>query len=411
MHTQQFIELFPILRGTTVNGKSLVYFDNAATSQRLQAVVDRMNEVNLHSNSNIHRAVHTLSALATKAFEASRDVAANFLDASDRKEIVFTQGTTSAINLVAYSFGEAFVHKGDRIITGEAEHHSNIVPWQLLAQRIGAEIVYLHMGDDGLYDLTELDSLLTPNTKIVAVGHASNVLGVVNPVKEMAYVCHAHNVPILVDGAQGAVHCKVDVQEMDCDFYVFSAHKMYGPTGVGVLYGKKKWLEQMPPFLSGGDMIASVSLEGTSYAPLPYKFEAGTQNFANVAALAPALDLHSKVLNDSELNEEFGHTVKWLCDALTSIDGLTLYGAPGDVPMKFKLPVFSFTVEGVHHEDLAILLDKMGVAVRSGQMCAEPLMNHFGVKGMVRASLLPYNTMQEAEYFIEALKKAIKMLK
>ncbi|MCQ2155143.1 MAG: SufS family cysteine desulfurase [Bacteroidales bacterium] len=411
MRTQQFIELFPILQGTSVNGKPLVYLDNAATSQRPQAVVDRMDEVNLHANANIHRAVHTLSAFATEAYEASRDAAVRFLNAESRQEIVFTQGTTSAINLVAYSFGQAFVHKGDRIIVGEAEHHSNMVPWQLLAQRTGAEVVYLHMGDDGLYDLSELDSLLTHSTKIVALAQASNVLGIVNPIKEMAYVCHAHNVPILVDGAQGVVHCKVDVQEMDCDFYAFSSHKMYGPTGVGVLYGKKKWLEQMPPFLSGGEMVGTVSLEGTSFAPLPQKFEAGTQNFANVAALATALELQSRILNDSELNAEFSQTVKWLCNALTSIDGLTLYGAPGDVPMEFKLPVFSFAVDGVHHEDLAVLLDKMGVAVRSGQMCAEPLMNHFGVTGMVRASLLPYNTMQEAEYFTVALKKAIKMLK
>lgn len=411
MHVQQFRELFPILKGTSINGKPLVYFDNAATSQRPNCVVSRMDEMSFNANANIHRAVHTLSLLATDAFEASRETVRKFMNAGSLQEVVFTSGTTSGINTVAYSYGETFVHQGDEIIVGEAEHHSNLVPWQMLAQRKGARVVYLPVGDDGLYDLSELDTLITPRTRLVCVGQASNVIGVINPVAEMAAVCHSHGVPILVDGAQGAVHCRVDVREMDCDFYAFSAHKLYGPTGVGILYGKKKWLEQLPPVYSGGEMVGTVSLDGTTFAPLPYKFEAGTQNFINVAATASALELQESVLDDVQLNEEFASVKKWLWDALTGIDGLTLYGAQSKMPQEMKLPVFSFVVDGVHHEDLAVLLDKMGIAVRSGLMCAEPLMNHFGVTGMVRASLLPYNTQQEAEYFISCLKKAIGMLK
>lgn len=411
MRTQQFIELFPIFSGTEVNGKPLVYLDNAATAQRPRSVIDLMDEVNSRKNANIHRAVHTLAVEATEAFEASRDAARRFLNAAAREEIIFTSGDTAAINLVAYSFGEAFIKAGDEIIVGEAEHHSNIVPWQMMAQRKGASIVWMRMDDDGLYDLSELESLITPRTRIVCMAHASNVLGVLNPVKEMAAVCHSHNVPVLIDGAQGAVHTKVDVQDIDCDFYTFSAHKLCGPTGVGVLYGKKEFLEKMPPFMGGGEMIESVSLTETTFAPLPGKFEAGTQNIANVAALVPALELMDKVLDDKELNGEFKITVNWLADALKSIEGLTLYGAPDYVPAECRLPVFSFVVDGIHHEDLATLLDRMGVAVRSGQMCAEPLMNHFGVTGMVRASLLPYNTLEQAQYFVESLKRAIKMLK
>lgn len=411
MRTQQFIELFPILGETKVNGRPLVYFDNAATSQRPAAVVDRISHMSLHGNANIHRAVHTLSSIATDAYEEGRDAAREFLNAGSREEVIMTSGTTAAINLLAYSFTERYVHTGDEIIVGEAEHHSNLVPWQLAAQRKGARVVYLPMGDDGLYDLSELDSLISASTKLVCIGHASNVLGIVNPVKEFVSVCHSHGVPVLVDGAQGAAHQIVDVQDMDCDFYAFSAHKLFGPTGVGVLYGKRKYLEEIPPFMSGGEMVGTVSLQYTDFASLPYKFEAGTQNFNAVAALKPALELVRKMQMDMEMQAEMDATKTWLYNALTAIPGLTLYGTAPDVPMECKLPVFSFTVEGVHHEDLAILLDKMGVAVRSGQMCAEPLMNHFGVTGMVRASLMPYNTLHEAEYFVESLEKAIRMLK
>jgi len=408
MNSAQFIELFPIL-GQRIGGRKLVYFDNAATSQRPQSVVDRMNEVNLTANANIHRAVHTLAAKATDAYEASRDAAQKFLNAPSRKEIIFTSGATSAINLVAHSFSERFIGEGDEIIVGEAEHHSNIVPWQQAAKRRKAQVVYLRMDADGLYNIDDLETLITPKTRIVCIAHASNVLGVVNPIAKAAAICHAHGVPILVDGAQGVVHTKVDVQELGCDFYAFSAHKVYGPTGVGVLWGRSELLEKMPPFMCGGEMVGTVSLEGTTFAPLPMKFEAGTQNFANVAALKTALEIADNVLKDNELNNELEAVSEYIADHLERIEGLHLYGA--SLKGRQRFPIFSFTVDGAHHEDLAILLDKMGIAVRSGQMCAEPLMNHFGVTGMLRASLLPYNTMEEAEYFIQSLKKAIEMLR
>lgn len=413
MTVQEFREIFPIL-STEVYGKPLVYFDNAATSQRPESVVRMMDDMNLAHNANIHRAVHKLSADATDAYESARDAAQRFLNAESRQEIIFTSGTTAGINLVAYSFGEAFIGRGDEIIVGEAEHHSNLVPWQQLALRKGATLRFLRLNDKCQYDAENLKSLLNERTKLVCFNHASNVLGILNPVKELVGICHSAGVPVLVDGAQGAVHAKVDVQDLDCDFYTFSAHKTFGPTGVGILYGKKNLLEKMPPFLCGGEMVGTVTLEHTTFAPLPMKFEAGTQNFVNAAALVPALELLSKVLSDNNLSENLEQIKQYLYDELLNIEGLKLYGmagAEGQVPMESKLPVFSFTIDGVHHEDLAILLDKMGVAVRSGQMCAEPVMTKFGVTGMLRASLLQYNTMQEAEYFIKCLKRAVMMLK
>jgi len=395
---------FPIL-----DGRGIVYFDNAATAQRPLSVVEFMSKANLEHNANIHRAVHTLSAEATDAYEAARKAVVDFIGAASREEVVFTSGATAALNTVAYSFGEKFVGEGDEIIVGVAEHHSNLVPWQLLAERKGATVKYLGITPDGRYAPSELDALITPKTKIVCLTHASNVLGVVNPVEELAKIAHRHNVPILIDGSQGIVHKRVNVKALGCDFYAFSAHKLYGPTGVGVLYGKKEWLEKMPPFLSGGEMVGTVTLQGTTFAPLPAKFEAGTQNFINAAAIKPALELAAKILDDRELNEEQERVKKYIMTELDKIEGLRLYGNPGDGAD--KLPVFSFTIDGVHHEDLAILLDKMGVAVRSGQMCAEPLMTLCGTTGMLRASLLPYNTMAEAEKFITSLHRAVKMLK
>lgn len=408
MNTQELRKIFPIL-DSKVYGRKLVYFDNAATSQRPLSVVDMMYDLNLHHNANIHRAVHKLSADATDAYENARDAAKRFIKAQDRRQIIFTSGTTAAINLVAYSFGSAFVDKDSEIIVGEAEHHSNFVPWQQLALKTGANIRYLRIDDKGYYSLDSLKSLLGPKTKLVCVNHASNVLGLLNPVKEIIQICHQAGVPVLVDGAQGAVHCKVDVQDLDCDFYAFSAHKLFGPTGVGVLYGKSELLEQMPPFLCGGEMVGTVSLEKTTFAPLPMKFEAGTQNFVNAAAISPALELLSNILNDKELDAEFEQLKAYFLEKLRQVPGITLYGDTSQADK--KLPIYSFTIEGVHHEDLAILLDKMGVAVRSGQMCAEPLMNHFGVSGMLRASLMQYNTMEEADIFFSALERALEMLK
>ena len=399
--------LFPAL-SRKVYGKDLVYLDNAATSQRPQSVLDKWNEISAHSNANIHRAVHRLADEATQAYEESRDAVKEFLNASHREEILFTSGTTAAINLVAFCFGEAFVKEGDEVIVTEAEHHSNIVPWQMMCQRRKAVLKVLPVDDNGYLLVEKLPELITERTKIMAVTHISNVLGLINPVKEIIAECHSKGVAVLVDGAQGSVHCKIDVQDLDCDFYVFSGHKLYAATGTGVLYGKKSLLDAMPPYMGGGEMVGNVSFAETTYAPLPLKYEAGTQNFASVATLKPAIEL-VKLLSDNELEEYYSGVRDYVLNALLSDKRIKLYGVPRGTN-EDKIALFSFSVEGVHHEDLALILDKMGVAVRSGQMCAEPLMTRMGVTGMLRASFAPYNTMQEAEYFVKCLNKAIAML-
>ena len=399
--------LFPAL-SRKVYGKDLVYFDNAATSQRPQSVIDMWTRISTESNANIHRAVHRLADEATQAYEQARDAVRDFLNAESREEIVFTSGTTAAVNLVAFCFGEAFVKEGDEVVVTEAEHHSNIVPWQMMCRRKGAVLKVLPVDDSGHMMLEKLDGILSDRTRIMAVTHISNVLGLVNPVREIIEKCHSRNIPVLVDGAQGAVHCKVDVRDLDCDFYVFSGHKLYAATGTGVLYGKRKWLDEMPPYMGGGEMVGTVSFDHTTYAPLPMKFEAGTQNFASAATVKPAIELIN-LLNDNELIKKYDIIRDYLLDRLSSDRRISLYGVPRGTNDE-KIPLFSFTVEGVHHEDLALILDKMGIAVRSGQMCAEPLMDRFGVTGMLRVSLAPYNTMEEAEYFMKCLDKAINML-
>ena len=399
--------LFPAL-SRKVYGKDLVYFDNAATSQRSQEVIDVWNRISIESNANIHRAVHRLADEATQAYEASRDAVKEFINAGLREEIVFTSGATAAVNLVAFSFGEAFVKEGDEVIVTEAEHHSNIVPWQMMCQRKGAVLKVLPVDESGHIMVDKLDDLLSEKTRIMAVTQISNVLGIINPVKEIIGKCHSRGVAVLVDGAQGVVHCKVDVQDLDCDFYVFSGHKMYAATGTGVLYGKKKWLEAMPPYMGGGEMVGTVTFAQTTYAPLPMKFEAGTQNFASTATLKPAVEFFN-LLNNNELKQYEASIRDYLLDVLLHDERIRLYGVPRGTNDE-KIPLFSFTVSGVHHEDLALILDKMGIAVRSGQMCAEPLMDRFGVTGMLRVSLAPYNTMEEAEYFVKCLNKAIDML-
>ena len=407
MNVQEIRSLFPAL-SRKVYGKDLVYFDNAATSHRPQSVIDEWNRISSESNANIHRAVHRLADEATQAYEQARDAVKDFLNASAREEIVFTSGTTAAVNLVAFCFGEAYVREGDEVIVTEAEHHSNIVPWQMMCRRKGAVLKVLPVDDSGHLMIEKLGGLLTDRTRIVAVTHISNVLGIINPVKDIIAECHSRGVPVLVDGAQGAVHCRVDVQDMDCDFYVFSGHKLYAATGTGVLYGKKKWLEDMPPYMGGGEMVGTVTFAETTYAPLPMKYEAGTQNFASAATMKSALECIN-LLNDNELIK-YNDTVRdFLLDRLTSDGRIRLYGVPRGTNEE-KIPLFSFSVDGVHHEDLALILDKMGIAVRSGQMCAEPLMDRFGVTGMLRVSLAPYNTMEEAEYFVECLNRAIDML-
>lgn len=398
--------VFPAL-SRKVYGKNLVYFDNAATVQRPQPVIDCWNRMAVDSNANIHRAVHRLAEEATEAYESARDTVKNFINAASREEIIFTSGATASVNLVAFSFGEAFIGEGDEVIVTEAEHHSDIVPWQMLCLRKGAALKVLPVDDSGHLKVEELKSLISPRTKIMAVTHISNVLGLVNPVKEIVAECHAKGVAVLVDGAQGIVHQNVDVQDMDCDFYVFSGHKMFAATGTGVLYGKKKWLDRMPPFMTGGEMVGTVKYTGTTFAPLPMKFEAGTQNFAGAATLTPAVQT-AVSFRSQELRENEDAVKAYLLDKLLNDNRIHLYGVPSCLDE--KIPLFSFSVTGAHHEDLALIMDKMGIALRSGQMCAEPLMDRFGVTGMLRASLVAYNTMEEAEYFIASLDKAIKML-
>lgn len=406
MNVQELRNIFPAL-SRTVYGKPLVYFDNAATAQRPQSVIDKWTQLTVGANANIHRAVHKLAADATDEYESTRDAVREYLNAASREEIVFTSGTTGSINLVAFSFGETFVGEGDEIIVSEAEHHSDIVPWQMLCYRKGAVLKVLHVDDEGHLSLDELKALLSPRTKILAVTQISNVLGIVNPIKEIVRICHSAGCPVLIDGAQGIVHQGIDVQDVDCDFYAFSGHKLYAATGTGVLYGKREWLEKMVPYQGGGEMIATVRFSGTTYAPLPEKFEAGTQNINSTPTLKPAIAV-AKLMSDSELVAYQDSVAEYLLQALTSNPRVRLYGVPRGT--EAKIPLFSFSVEGAHHEDLALILDKMGVAVRSGQMCAEPLMDRYGVTGMLRASLAPYNTMEEAEYFVKSLDKAIAML-
>lgn len=399
-------QMFPLL-SRQIYGKQLIYFDNAATSQRPQSVLDLWNRLSTQSNANIHRGIHRLSEEATAEYENTRDYVRQFLNAQHREEIVFTSGTTAAINLVAFSFGEAFVGEGDEVIVSEVEHHSDIVPWQMMCQRKKAVLKVLKVDDSGHLMVDSLNSLITERTKIVAVTQISNVLGIVNPIDRIVEICHSKGVPVLVDGAQGIVHHGMDVTKTDCDFYAFSGHKIYAATGVGVLYGKKKWLDKMPPYMGGGEMISTVKFSGTTYAPLPEKFEAGTQNFTGVPTLRPAIEM-ALMMRDESLTKYCDGVKEYLMEELMKDERVTLYGVPSS--MKEKIPLFSISVKGAHHEDLALILDKMGIAARSGQMCAEPCMDRFGVTGMLRLSLAPYNTMEEAEYFIKSLDKAVKML-
>jgi len=398
---------FPEL-SVKIYGKPLVYLDNAATSQRPIAVISKMNEMSLEINANIHRAVHFLAGKATDEFERTRSSMSRFLGAASEKEIVFTSGTTQSINLLAYSFGEAVVKEGDEIIVSEAEHHSNIVPWQILCERKKAILKVVPVDESGRLKLDELEKAFTERTRLVSLTHVSNVLGLVNPIREIAEICHRHSCPLSVDGAQGIVHQTVDVAALDCDFYSFSGHKLYAATGTGVLYGKKRWLDIMPPYMGGGEMIESVSWNQTTYSDIPHRFEAGTQNIAAIPTLVPAVEMAS-ALNSGEIHQEAENVKCYVYEQLTSRSDIALYGRTDN--LEEKIPVFSFCVDGVHHEDLALLLDKMGIAVRSGQMCAEPLMNRYGKTGMLRASFAPYNTMEEAEYFVSSLDRAIRMLR
>jgi len=393
---------FPILNQKIYN-RPLVYFDNAATTQRPQQVIDALNRTYTEYYGNIHRAAHFLADKATEAYEDTRTKAQNLINSETREQIIFTKGATESINLVAFSYGEAFIKEGDEIIVSEMEHHSNIVPWQLMAARKKAKIVMLPIDDNGRLLVEQLDSLITKRTKIVAVAHVSNVLGTINPVKMITQIAHSRGVHVLIDGAQAVPHLKIDVQKLDVDFYAFSAHKMYGPNGVGVLYGKKELLDQMPPYQGGGEMISEVSFAGTTYNELPYKFEAGTPNISGVIAYGAAIDYLQNIGLETVAARET-ELLNYATAELTKIPGLRIYGTQPE-----KSGVVSFNVEGVHFFDLGTMLDKFGIAVRTGHHCADPLMDHFGIQGTVRASFAFYNALEEIDLFVTALKKVIQM--
>lgn len=395
---------FPIL-SKEINGRPLVYLDNGATAQKPQVVIDALVNYYSSENANIHRGVHTLSQEATTAYEAVREKMQKQLNAQHKEEIIFTKGTTDGINLVASSYGRHHVKKGDEIIISAMEHHSNIVPWQMLCEEKGAKLKIAPINDSGEILLDKLERLINPKTKLIAIVHISNTLGTINPIKKITALAHAHGVPVLVDGAQQVAHQMPNLRELDVDFYVFGLHKMFGPTGVGVLYGKKEILESIPPYQGGGDMIKTVSFEKTTYNELPHKFEAGTPNIAGVIASGAALDYINNLDWDT-IHDHEAELLAYGTSQLKEIEGLKIIGEA-----KEKASVISFVVDGVHAYDLGVIVDKMGVAVRTGHHCTQPLMNRFGILGTVRASFAFYNTKAEVDLLVEAVKKAIKMLK
>lgn len=395
---------FPIL-SREVYGKKLVYLDNAATTQKPRCVIDKITEMYTSVNANVHRGVHFLSQEATEAHEDSRKVVQQFINAASPNEIVFTRGTTESINLVASSFCSAFCREGDEILISAMEHHSNIVPWQMQAERLGLQLRVAPINEQGELLLDELEKLITPRTKLIAVAHISNVLGTVNPIEAIVNIAHRYDVPILIDAAQSVQHAPVDVQAIDCDFLVFSSHKVYGPTGVGVLYGKEKWLDSLPPYQGGGEMISSVSFEKTTYNTLPYKFEAGTPDYVGTAALAEALRYVSAIGIQNIATYEHD-LLAYATEKLLSIPGLRILGTAAQ-----KSSVISFLMEGVHPYDMGTLLDRMGIAVRTGHHCAEPLMHILGVEGTARASLAFYNTQEEADLLYEGITRIVKMFR
>ncbi|MDW8295714.1 MAG: cysteine desulfurase [Raineya sp.] len=401
---QAIREQFPILK-QIVHGKKLVYLDNAATSQKPLSVINALNEYYTSYNANIHRGAHYLAAKATEIYEQVREKVANFLNARSSEEIIFTRGTTEGINLVASTFGKKYIHEGDEIIISTMEHHSNIVPWQMLCEERNATLKVIPITESGELLLKEYEELLSPRTKLVAIVHISNALGTINPIKEMIQKAHAVGAKFLVDGAQGAVHLPIDVQDLDCDFYAFSGHKVYAPTGIGALYGKKEILEQIPPYHGGGEMIKEVTFEKTTYNDLPFKFEAGTPNIADVIALGKALDFVDEIGKENIAQHE-AQLLEYATEKVQNIDGLKIIGTASQ-----KAGVLSFVVEGVHHADLGTLLDTQGVAVRTGHHCTQPLMKRLGLEGTTRASFAVYNTFEEIDIFIRALEKAIQMLK
>lgn len=393
---------FPIL-SQKVNGKPLVYFDNGATSQKPQVVIDAISKYYSEINANIHRGVHTLSQLATDAYEVSRNTIQNHLNAKYNHEIIFTSGTTFGINLVANGFA-SLLKAGDEVMVSALEHHSNIVPWQFLCEKTGAKLVVIPMNEKGELIISEFDNLLSEKTKIVTVNHISNALGTVNPIEYIIKKAHGVGAAVLIDGAQATPHLRPDVQALDCDFYVFSGHKVCGPTGVGILYGKEEWLRKLPPYQGGGEMIAEVTFEKTTYADLPHKFEAGTPNIEGGIVLGTAIDYMNSIGFDNIAAYE-QELLDYGTKRLQEIEGLTIYGTSEN-----KASVISFNIEGIHPYDIGTIIDKLGIAVRTGHHCAQPIMNFFNIPGTIRASFAFYNTKEEIDIFVEAVKKAQMML-
>lgn len=398
-------EDFPIL-SREIYGKSLVYLDNAATTQKPLCVLDAMREEYLNVNANVHRGVHYLSQQATDLHEAAREKVRQFIHAQKTEEIVFTRGTTEAINLVASSFCESQMKEGDEVLVTEMEHHSNIVPWQLQAQKRGIVVRHLPITDDGrLVSCDDIATYLTERTKLLSIAHVSNVLGTINPVADIIKIAHERGIPVLVDGAQSAPHLKIDVQAMDCDFFAFSGHKMYGPTGIGVLYGKEKWLEKLPPYQGGGEMIDKVTWERTTFERLPFKFEAGTPDYVATHGLAQAIDYINAIgLDAIEAHEQA--LTRYCMEQLQTIDGMKIYGPQSSIA---KDAVVSFNVGNIHHLDLGTLLDRLGIAVRTGHHCAQPLMERLGIQGTVRASFALYNTKEEIDALVAGIHRVSQM--
>ena len=396
-------EDFPIL-AREVYGKPLVYLDNAATTQKPLCVLDAMRDEYLNVNANVHRGVHYLSQQATDLHEAAREKVRQFINAAKTEEIIFTRGTTEAINLVASSFCESQMKEGDEVIVTEMEHHSNIVSWQLQAMKRGIMVKHVAITEDGCLDLSTLNSQLSPKTKLISVAHVSNVLGTINPVEEIIRIAHEHGIPVLVDGAQSAPHFKVDVQAMDCDFFAFSGHKMYGPTGIGVLYGKEEWLEKLPPYQGGGEMIDKVTWEKTTFERLPFKFEAGTPDYVATHGLAKAIEYIDSIGFESIQRHEQELT-RYCMEQLQTIDGMKIYGPTANQ----RDAVVSFNVGNIHHLDMGTLLDRLGIAVRTGHHCAQPLMDRLGISGTVRASFALYNTKEEVDTLVAGIRRVAQM--
>jgi len=393
---------FPIL-STKVYGKPIVYFDNGATTQKPRVVIDAISEFYRGKNSSVHRGVHFLSEKSTEAYEQARETIRHFINAGSTNEIIFTSGATGSINAIAFSFGEKYIKSGDEILISGMEHHSNIVPWQMLCERKNASLKIFPFNRNGELDIEKFTGSFTEKTRIVAFTHVSNTLGTINPVKEMIRLAHQHNVPVLIDGAQAIQHGNIDVLELDCDFYAFSGHKVYGPNGIGVLYGKEKWLEELPPYQGGGDMVDNVTFEKTTYNVLPYKYEAGTTNYVGAIGLKTALDYISSIGIDKIARYEKS-LLYYATEKLNSIDGLKIFGTAVN-----KISIISFLLDNIHHYDAGLVLDKLGIAVRTGNHCNQPVMDYYGIPGTLRASLVFYNTREEVDRLYEGLLKVKKM--